>query len=190
MERGKGYILRNIIPEFYDKRRIQAIQLIKQGKSKQEVYEILRNESTDRKGLSSIVRYIPSVPAKRKYLIWNYFLILTLFSLLVFYAITSINLMFILIYVLQIIIAINLLLKYYIYIAGMSVLIVFLIIIITFQEEVIINHVIFQVSFQIPTVLIPLFLVKRMSPLPKIIKEDYYNKEGFKVSTSKYEFSE
>ena len=175
-----------------DKKEVkkEAKQLLKQGSTKQETFNKLKEKYKYSKEIADIVKYIPSEKAKKKYSMWNYILLAILIITTTLYMITAPSIGIILWYGLLIYAVARMLIKYYMWVTVFSALgLIGVIIGVATTGAIILwtNAIIFLILI-IPSLIIPIWISKKFCPPPKEKKEMYIDIAGQKRLRIVYEF--
>jgi hypothetical protein len=171
--------------------RNEARQLLKQGTSKQETFEILKEKYKYSKDVADILKNLPSQQTIEKYGKWNYVLLglLVLTALIFFWATPTIGI--VLWYGLLIYAVAKMLVKYYIWVTAFSAFAIIGFIAIIFTSDGATtnwSNVIIMISLVIPTLILPMWLEKKLCPKPTERKEEYTNSQGQQRLKIVYEF--
>ena len=176
----------------YNKKEIkkEARQLLKEGTPKQEAFEILKEKYKYSKIIADILKNIPSKQAIERYGKWNNVLLAILILTLVLSLLTapSIGMLW---YVLLIYVVARKLVKYYIWITVISAMgIIGSVAIMATSNIVFENWIGLIIIFVIiiPSLIIPIWLEKKLCPKPKEKKVKYTNSLGQKRLKIVYEF--
>jgi len=171
----------------------EARQLLKQGTTKQETFEILVGKYKSSKVVSDALKNMPSLQAVKKYGFWNYILfVLLLFSAL-FFAMHKPAFIIYVWYGLLLYVVARMAVKYYIYVALLSVitLITLAVLMITADKSQInwveIGIICIDAAL---TLFLSIWLERKLSPKPKEVKELYTNSQGEQKLRVKYEFAD
>lgn len=184
-----------MVPEKLNKKEIrdEARQLLKQGTSKQDTFEILREKYKYAKDVADILKNLPSQQAIEKYRKWNYVLLglLVLSTAIFFWAKPTLGIT--LWYGLLIYAVARILVKYYIWVTLLSAIVIIssIAVFLTYQRAVTNwTDIIIMLSLIIPTFILPIWLEKKLCPKPTERKEQYTNEQGQQRLKIVYEFAE
>jgi len=171
----------------------EAGQLLKQGTSKQETFEILVGKYKSSKAVSDVLKNLPSLQAAKKYGFWNYTLfVLLLFSAL-FFAMHKPTFIIYVWYGLLMYVVARMAVKYYIYVALLSVItLITLAVLMITTDKFQINWVeigIICIDAAL-TLFLSIWLERKLSPKPKEVKELYTDSQGEQKLRVKYEFAD
>ena len=172
---------------------IEAQQLLKQGISKQETFEILKEKYKFTKDVSDMLKNLPSQQAIQKYGKWNYVLLILLISTAILFLLESLSILILLWYGLQIYAVTKMLIKYYSWVSVFSSITLISFIGLIFTNEIPNpnwRNTILLMTLSIPTLIIPLWLENKLCPKPTERMEKYTNSEGQQRLRIVYEFNE
>lgn len=164
---------------------------MRQGNSRQAVFDTLAEKYHFEKTVADIVKHLPSAQAIEKYGKWNK-LLLGLFifeTVLLLWLGKEINLV---LWMGFLIYAVNTMqVQYYMFISlisGFGIMFFVAMLIINEQDSINWLRIIAMAPIVIPTLILPIWLEKRLCPQPKESKEMYTNSQGQKRLRVVYEF--
>jgi len=164
-----------------------AKALLKEGKTKQEAFDILVRKYRHPKQTADILQYIPDEQAVKKYGIYNHVLT-ALFLLTVAYFVWH-GEYFLLSFGIVIYATVRMLIRYYVWISAFSAagLISFVALFFFYDAE---PAAVVLALLCVPQVILPLWLEKKLSNKPVVKKEKYTDSQGYKKFRLKYTFNE
>jgi hypothetical protein len=167
-----------------------AKQLLKQGNTKQQTFELLVDKYKYSKDVADTIKNIPSSDRIQKYGAWNFFLLFLLIIIEVISLLWTSSSFGILWYGLLIYAVSNKLVKYYNWITFLAIIGTLFSIIGLFLSTKPINPVSIAllVFVFLPTCILPTWLEKRLCPEPTVRKEQYTNSEGEQRMRVVYDF--
>lgn len=173
--------------------RNEARQLLKQGASKQDAFDILLEKYKYAKEVADILKNLPSKQAIDKYGKWNYVLLglLALTTVILFLATPTLGIL--LWYGLLIYAVARMLVKYYVWVAVFSALAIISFVAVIFTSDSAATNwgnLIIMAILVIPTLILSIWLERRLCPKPIESKEEYANSQGQKRLKIVYEFSD
>lgn len=151
----------------------EARKLLKEGTSKQQVYEMLVSKYNYAKDVADVLKGIPSLSRVKKYGLWNDVLLALLLIILLNSILTKVTLSIVW-YLLLIYAVSQKLVKYYSWITFLSITgaFVFVIMLILTPDKVSILSIVILASILLPTCILPSWLENRLCPEP-IEKKNY-----------------
>jgi hypothetical protein len=159
----------------------EAKQILKNGTSRQETFEMLNQKYKNAKTVSDIIKNLPSSLAIKKYGLWNYtllgLLILTATSLML--ANPSIGTL--LWYGLLIYAVAKMLVQYYIWVtilATIGIIGIVGILIINNTEPIKWTNLIIAFILMLIYLVLPIWIKNKLCPKPNEVKEKYTNSQG------------
>jgi len=174
----------------------EARILFKKGTSKQETFQILSEKYKSSKVVSDILKNIPSLQAAKKYGVWNFLLLVLLLLTTLFFVkqkptISTFGIF--LWYGILLYIVARMLVKYYVYVALLSsITIISLTCLLFFFDSSQVNwiEIGLLLILTISTLILPIWLEKKLCPKPNETKEVYTNSEGQQRQKIVYEFKD
>jgi len=171
----------------------EALELLKQGKSRQETFELLVEKFKYTTDVADVLQKLPSSKALAKYIKWNNILLgimlLTTVVLLIIVRISPWLFWYgILIYVVA-----KRRFEYYIWISFISFILsagIIAIILRNFNESPNLLDTAFILSLFLTTTFLPFWIEKKLCPKPKEKKEIYTDQQGISKIKIVYEFSD
>ncbi len=165
--------------------------MLRQGATRQEVFKILVEKYKYAKEIATIVKFIPSNAAKKKYGIWNFILLAILLAIITLFMVSSPSIVNLVWYGILIYVVASMLVEYYIYVTVFSVfgLIAGVAIFITSETMTLQDAIVLSI-ITLPSAVLPIWISKRLCPPPIEKKESYTNKTGQKRLRVLYEFSD
>jgi hypothetical protein len=173
--------------------RKEARQLLKQGTSKQETFELLVDKHKYTKEIADILKNIPSAIAIAKYGIWNHVLLAILILTTIIFFLVAPSIGTLLWYGLLIYGVATKRINYYMWVTVMSsfALVVFIVIILTSSSETFYwTRTIIMMILIIPSCILPIWLEKKLYPKPTEKKVQYTNTQGQQRMKIVYEFTD
>lgn len=170
--------------------RLAAQKLIKEGKTKQESFEILKIEFNYSKVIAKILKCIPTQNQKDRYRILNYLLFFSLLIPLVLYA-SQLSYAASAIYLLFLYFVLKIVPRMYIWISTISLISVISLSVIYFMEIQVnvILYLLLALS-NIITLTLSIILEQKFCPLVQETKERYFDKFGVTRRRIIYTFTE
>lgn len=173
--------------------RKEAKALLNQGKSRQETYEHLIEKFKHRKIVADVLKNLPSKSAKEKYRIWNFILLgLLLITAVIFFLATP-TLAIVLWYGLLIYAVARMLTKYYVWVtalASFGLIAGIVVILMGEASSTIWSDILILLVFNLPIIILPIWLTQKLTPSPIERKEKYQAKDGSQKLRLTYEFPE
>ncbi len=180
--------------ENYNKKEIkqEARKLLKEGASKQEAYETLKEKYKYSVVVSKILHYIPSQKAIKKYSKWNYVLLVLLLIQAGTFMWFEPSVLVLIYYGLLIYAVLSMLVKHYVWVSVLSfvALISFLAFIITDEALKIQWPELLLILTYIPTLILPLWLDKKLCPKPMESKTTFTDSQGQQRVRVVHQFNE
>ncbi|PCH99343.1 MAG: hypothetical protein COB85_00125 [Bacteroidetes bacterium] len=173
--------------------RTEARKLLKEGISRQTAYENLKTKYKNGKIVADLIKNLPSLEAIKLYGKWNYMLLSLLILTAGLYMYASPSIGIVLWYGILIYGVARMLLKYYMWVAAMAAfgLIVSIVgIIFSGTDSLNWAAAVLVVCLNIPSLILPIWLEKRLCPKPSERKEKYTNKQGQQRMKVIYEFKD
>ncbi len=171
----------------------EAKQLLKQGNSKQETFELLVDKHKYTKEVADLLKKIPSAKAIAKYGIWNHILLANLILTTVIFYLTAPSIGILFWYGLLVYGVATKSINYYMWVSGMSslALLAFIVIILTSSSETSnLTKTVFMLILIIPSCFLPIWLEKKLCPKPTEKKVQYTNLQGQQRMKIVYEFTD
>ena len=171
--------------------RQEAKELLKQGNSRQETYEQLAEKFRYRKTVADVLKNLPSKKAKDKYRKWNFLLLGLLILTAVFYFLATPTIGVVLWYGLTIYAVARMLTKYYMWVTILTALGLVggaIAIFVGNHQSVDWVNIIVLLVLNIPLLMLPIWLTKKLTPNPVEKKERYQGKDGTQKMRLTYEF--
>jgi len=165
--------------------------MLKHGKSRQDTYLELKAKYGSGKVVVDVIENLPSLEAKKKYGIWNYFLLALLLLITALFMRAAPSIGIVIWYGLLIYAVARVLTKYYIWVTIMTAIAIAggLAAVVTNDLESVnwSNAVIFLI-LNVPALILPIWLERKLCPAPTERREKYTNKEGKQKIRVVYEF--
>lgn len=173
--------------------REEAKELLKQGKSRQEIYEQLTEKFKYRKIVADVLKNLPSKKAKDKYQKWNFILLGLLILTAVIYFLATPTIGIVLWYGLMIYAVARMLTRYYLWVTILTALgLIGGAVAIFAGDSHSINwiNIVVLLVLNIPLIVLPIWLTNKLTPNPVEKKERYQGKDGRQKMRLTYEFPE
>lgn len=173
--------------------RKEAKQLLKQGTSKQETFELLVDKHKYTYEIADILESIPSAKAIAKYGIWNHVLLAIIILTTIVFFLTTYSIGTLLWYGLLIYGVATKRINYYMWVTIMSLfaLVVFIVTFLTSSAETFYwTRTIILIILIIPSCILPIWLEKKLCPKPTEKKVLYTNSQGQQRMKIVYEFTD
>lgn len=171
--------------------RKEARQILKQGTSKQETFQILSEKYKFEKDIADVLQHLPSQQAIEKYGKWNWLLLALLVIPFIYFILFGAGFGTYFWYSLMIYAVARKLTKYYVFVAALYVFILLGSIAVMFTSDAeTTNWIRVIIGYLIggSTTFLAYWLGKRLSPSPVEKKEPYTNSEGNRRLKVVYEF--
>lgn len=176
-----------------DKRKVrnEAMSMVRQGATRQETFNTLKEKYKYAKEIAAVVKFIPSKAAKKKYGIWNYILLAMLLAIMTLFMLSSPSIGILIWYGLLIYAVARMLVEYYIYVTVLSIFgLISGVAIFIISETMTLPDAIVLSIITLPSSILPIWISKRLCPSPNEKKESYTNKAGQQRLRIIYEFSD
>ena len=173
--------------------RNEARQLLKEGTSKQETFEVLKEKYNVVKDLAEMLKTLPSKQAIDKYGKWNNVLLALLVLTTAIFLWTTPSPGILIWYGILIYAVAKRLVKYYVWLTVFSAILIISLIAVVFTNDTAATSwitIVVLLSLVIPTLVLPLWLEKKLCPEPTERKEVYTNSLGEERLKIVYEFAE
>ncbi|MFN3529437.1 MAG: hypothetical protein ACK417_05900 [Bacteroidia bacterium] len=173
--------------------RNEALQLLKQGTSKQMTFELLVDKHKYTKEIAEILENIPSKKAVTKYGKWNYVLLAILIITTIKFCLEASLIGTLLWYGLLIYVVATKRIKHYWWVTAMSssLLVALIVIILTSSSETCSwTTTTIMLIIIIPSCILPIWLEKKLCPKPTEKKVQYTNSQGQQRMKIVYEFTD
>lgn len=171
----------------------EAQELINQGNSKQKTFELLNEKYGYGIEIANVLKKLPSLDAIKRYKTWNYVLLGILILSAAFLTFTSPEIKILFWYGGLIYIVAKMLVKNYIWVSifsGFSLITIVGIMLLDQRASQNLFFLLPLLTFLIPTLILPIWLTKKLCPNPVERKEEYTNLQGQQRLRIVYEFAD